>query len=167
MSWMEACGIFLLLVLFCGKGEAESRCYLCSTKQNETECLYPEFYNMPLVYCDQKALDRTRDLARAIDPTYDKIFEIDTNAMARHIDLDCLKVVTKLGNKKYTFRGCQLAEQTNLDICHKIKRADTEFLKKQYCSRCSNDRCNLSIRLSINGLNMVVPLIALITFANF
>ncbi|KAL1497285.1 hypothetical protein ABEB36_008276 [Hypothenemus hampei] len=99
---------------------------------------------MPLVHCDQTALARTKDLATAIDDSYRKIFEVDTTAMSRHIDLDCLKVAVKLGNRVHTFRGCQLAEQTSLDICNKIQIIDTEFLKRQHCSRCSADRCNSS-----------------------
>ncbi|XP_019770152.2 uncharacterized protein LOC109544430 isoform X1 [Dendroctonus ponderosae] len=144
MSWISFWGCFLLIITCnaSGPGETRVRCYLCSTKDNEMACLYPESYNASLIQCDQSALDKTREIAKRIDASYDKIFEVDTHAMARHIELDCLKVVTKVGNKKFTFRGCQLAEQANLDICYKLKTKDTEFLKKEHCSRCNTDRCN-------------------------
>lgn len=76
-------------------GERRVRCYLCSTKDNEMACLYPESYNASLIQCDQSALDKTREIAKRIDGSYDKIFEVDTHAMARHIELDCLKVVAR------------------------------------------------------------------------
>lgn len=94
---------FLYIFFYFVSGEAAVRCYICSTKDNETACLYPESYDLPLIQCDQAALEKTRELAKKIDPSYDKIFEVDTNAMARHIDLDCLKVVTKRKNLLHNY----------------------------------------------------------------
>ncbi|CAG9763202.1 unnamed protein product [Ceutorhynchus assimilis] len=149
--------LMVMMVIGWKPGETRDvRCYLCSTRDNETACRYPESYDMPLAKCDRTALEKTQELAKKIDPSYDKIFEVDTEAMARHIDLDCLKVVTRLGNKKYIIRGCQLAEQISLDICHKMKRADTNFLKKEHCSRCSSDRCNPASNLYVDQLLLIL-----------
>jgi len=82
-------------------GQAKTvKCYLCSTKVNETGCLYPESYGMPLVHCDESALHQTTRMANEIRPvTYNKVFAVDTADLSRHLALDCLKVVTK-GNFK-------------------------------------------------------------------
>ncbi|XP_050311184.1 uncharacterized protein LOC126746833 [Anthonomus grandis grandis] len=134
-------GLTLLLMGLFGKGDAV-KCFVCSTQVNETACKYPESYNLPVRKCDLTALEKTREFARGIDERYNKIFEVDVPTIDKNIDLDCLKVVTQVGNKIYTFRGCQLAEQSSLDICQKMQKADTDYMKKVYCSRCGKDRCN-------------------------
>ncbi|KAF7265828.1 uncharacterized protein LOC143206930 [Rhynchophorus ferrugineus] len=141
----------ILLVLFFKSGECV-KCYVCSTKDNETMCRNPEWHNLELYECGHQALENTRHIAKRIDPSYDKIFEVDTSAMSKHLDLDCLKVVTKVGNKEYIFRGCQLAEQKSLDICVKMKKADTNYLKKTHCSRCSTDGCNSVTRSFVSTM---------------
>ncbi|XP_060522990.1 uncharacterized protein LOC132699983 [Cylas formicarius] len=65
--------------------------------------------------------------------------------MAKNLDLNCLKVVTKVGEKQYIIRGCQLAQQSNIDICHKIREANIDNqLSVVHCSRCAVDKCNLA-----------------------
>lgn len=63
-----------------------------------------------------------------------------------------------VGNRDFTLRGCQLAEQDSLDICYNIKKADEEFLKVQHCSRCGSNRCNTSANLSGNHYTLLTIL---------
>ncbi|XP_030754288.1 uncharacterized protein LOC115881068 [Sitophilus oryzae] len=155
-----------LLFMFIKSGESTVKCYLCSTKDNETMCKNPETYNLPLRKCDSDALDNTKHFAHRIDPSYEKIFEVDSSDISKNLDLDCLKVVTKTGNKEHIIRGCQLAEQSSLDICARMKKADNSFLKKVHCSRCNKDGCNTaSARYKTNLFLMSTTIFVSVAYA--
>nr|CAH7726645.1 unnamed protein product [Callosobruchus chinensis] len=137
------------------------KCYTCSSKETEA-CERPD-KSIPIETCNMQTLESTRIWASKIDPRYNNIFEVDRTDAGR-IDLMCLKVIARDGNKHYTIRGCQLAEQSHLDICKKLTEKNDELgamVKTEVCTKCFTDACNYS-----NSLKFSVPLscLSLISF---
>ncbi|KAJ8933822.1 hypothetical protein NQ314_013743 [Rhamnusium bicolor] len=64
------------------------------------------------------------------------------------------------GNKNYILRGCQLAEQRNLDICNKLDE-NRGVVEKKYCHKCNTDGCNSSP--TTFNLNIVLVFVCFIT----
>ncbi|KAG5872129.1 hypothetical protein JTB14_013066 [Gonioctena quinquepunctata] len=121
------------------------KCYSCFSTTSHDDCSIPDKSQISLLKCDMSALEQTRNSARHIDPSYDKLFEVDSiETEAGRMGLSCLKMVTKVGNKNYVLRGCQLAEQGNLDICKKVRETSNEIVKTVHCSKCSTEGCNSS-----------------------
>ncbi|XP_019868733.1 uncharacterized protein LOC109597483 [Aethina tumida] len=132
-------------VLLCQVQTGSSiKCYSCASEENKG-CIKPNKSNITLVNCTQKTLEETRRFAANIRQEYDKVFEVDMHEMG--LELNCLKMITKVDNKEYVIRGCQLAVQQHLDICHKVKTEDREFVSTLHCSRCGSDGCNSSTQL--------------------
>ncbi|CAH0564699.1 unnamed protein product [Brassicogethes aeneus] len=132
-------GVFVLVLQING-GHA-IKCYSCSSEFNRS-CLKPYLSNISLVECSLETMEETQRFAASVRPEYKKVFEVDLNHITRQLPLSCLKQVTKVENKEYVIRGCQLAEQNNLDICHKVKTEDRATVATLHCSRCGTDGCN-------------------------
>ncbi|XP_057660214.1 uncharacterized protein LOC130896261 [Diorhabda carinulata] len=132
------------------------KCYSCLAEYNYEDCAKPKLDQISLVKCDMTALKQTRDYARHIDQSYHKLFEVDSiESEPGRIGMACLKMMTKVGNKDYFLRGCQLAEQGNLDICNKIQEHNSGFVKTVYCSKCSSEGCNSSTRYGTNLISVL------------
>ncbi|KAJ8944437.1 hypothetical protein NQ318_002134 [Aromia moschata] len=119
------------------------KCYSCSSTNNKA-CEKPNLNELTPVACNMQTLEETRNNAELINKSYHAIFDVAL-AYSVGIDLVCLKVVVKDGNKDVILRGCQLAEQRHLDICKRLEDSNTQNVRKVFCSKCNNeDGCNSS-----------------------
>nr|XP_023024402.1 uncharacterized protein LOC111512499 isoform X1 [Leptinotarsa decemlineata] len=156
MCWLRI--LASAVIFFVGVQKAHSiRCYSCFSKDIHDDCAVPDKSQISLVKCDMTTLERTKEFAKGIDPSYNKLFEVDNiETEAGRIGLACLKMVTKVGNKSFFLRGCQLAEQGNLDICRKVHETSNENVKNLHCSKCTTEGCNSSTKYTTNPFSVVL-----------
>uniref|UniRef100_A0A6P7GEB0 Uncharacterized protein LOC114336302 n=1 Tax=Diabrotica virgifera virgifera TaxID=50390 RepID=A0A6P7GEB0_DIAVI len=164
--WLEVYGGAIILVVLEVSSVYGVKCYSCLASHNYEDCAKPDINQISLVKCDMAALKQTRNYAIGIDPSYNKLFEVDSiETEPGRIGMACLKMITKVGNKDYFLRGCQLAEQGNLDICNKVKEHNNGILRTIYCSKCSSEGCNSSTKFQANTmLALLCALIAKVLF---
>ncbi|CAH1110071.1 unnamed protein product [Psylliodes chrysocephalus] len=128
------------------------KCYSCLANHNYEDCAKPDLSQISLVKCDMTALQQTREFAQHIDHSYHKLFEVDSiDAEPGRIGMACLKMITRVGGKDYFLRGCQLAEQGNLDICNKVKEKNNGLVQTVSCVKCTSEGCNSSSEFKANA----------------
>ncbi|CAG9863136.1 unnamed protein product [Phyllotreta striolata] len=147
----------VLVLLTLGVNRAHSvKCYSCYTHNNYDDCSRPEVNQISLMKCDTAALEQTRKFAQHMDEGYAKLFEVDISETPPV--LACLKLVTKVNGKDHYLRGCQLAEQGNLDICKKVRETNTRLTQTVACIKCSTEGCNSSGDFRANAALAILSL---------